>query len=37
LNVVTFGIYFWGDPFMCFSDRQRTQHDRMAGSIVRHL
>jgi uncharacterized RDD family membrane protein YckC len=37
LNVFTFGIYFWVDAFMCFGDRQRTLHDRLANSVVRHL
>ncbi|WP_157437516.1 RDD family protein [Actinoplanes subtropicus] len=37
LNVFTLGIYFWVDSFMCFGDRQRTLHDRMANSIVRYL
>jgi hypothetical protein len=37
LNLVTFGIYFWIDAFLCFGDRQRTAHDRMANSVVRHL
>jgi hypothetical protein len=37
LNVVSFGIYFWVDAFMIFGDRQRTLHDRMANSIVRHV
>jgi uncharacterized RDD family membrane protein YckC len=37
LNVVSFGIYFWVDSFMVFGDRQRTMHDRMANSIVRHV
>lgn len=37
LNVVTFGIYFLVDSFMIFGDRQRTLHDRMANSIVRHV
>jgi uncharacterized RDD family membrane protein YckC len=36
LNTVTFSIYFWIDSFMVFGDRQRTLHDRMANSIVRH-
>ena len=35
LNLVTFGIYFWIDAFMCLGDRQRTLHDRMANSVVR--
>ena len=35
LNLVTLGIYFWIDAFMCLGDRQRTLHDRMANSIVR--
>jgi uncharacterized RDD family membrane protein YckC len=37
LNLVTFGIYFLVDSFMIFGDRQRTLHDRMANSIVRHV
>lgn len=37
LNVVTFGVYFWVDCFLVFGDRQRTLHDRMANSVVRHL
>jgi uncharacterized RDD family membrane protein YckC len=36
LNAVSCGIYFWVDALMVFGDRQRTLHDRMAGSIVRH-
>jgi uncharacterized RDD family membrane protein YckC len=36
LNIFTVGIYFWVDSFMVLGDRQRTLHDRMAGSIVRH-
>ncbi|SNY53566.1 RDD family protein [Paractinoplanes atraurantiacus] len=37
LDVVTLSVYFWVDAFTVFGDRQRTLHDRMAGSIVRHL
>jgi uncharacterized RDD family membrane protein YckC len=37
LNVITFGIYFWVDSFTLFGDRQRTLHDRMANSVVRHV
>jgi uncharacterized RDD family membrane protein YckC len=37
LNLVTFGIYFWVDSFVGLGDRQRTLHDRMANSIVRHV
>lgn len=37
LNFVSLSIYFWVDSFMVFGDRQRTAHDRMANSIVRHL
>jgi uncharacterized RDD family membrane protein YckC len=37
LNLVSFGIYFLIDSFMIFGDRQRTLHDRMANSIVRHV
>ncbi|WP_433362398.1 RDD family protein [Actinoplanes sp. CA-142083] len=37
LDAVSCGIYFWVDSFMVFGDRQRTLHDRMAGSIVRHV
>ncbi|XVV10089.1 RDD family protein [Actinoplanes sp. CA-131856] len=37
LDVVTLSVYFWIDAFTVFGDRQRTLHDRMAGSIVRHL
>jgi uncharacterized RDD family membrane protein YckC len=36
LDLFTFGIYFWIDAFMCFGDRQRTVHDRIANSIVRY-
>lgn len=36
LNVVSIGIYFWVDSLMILGDRQRTLHDRMANSIVRH-
>jgi uncharacterized RDD family membrane protein YckC len=36
LSLVTIGIYPWIDAFMVFGDRQRTLHDRMADSIVRH-
>jgi uncharacterized RDD family membrane protein YckC len=36
-NLVTISIYFWIDSFMVFGDRQRTLHDRMAGSMVRHV
>ena len=37
LNAISFSIYFWVDSFMVFGDRQRTLHDRMANSIVRHV
>ena len=37
LNAVSFSVYFWVDSFMVFGDRQRTLHDRMANSIVRHV
>ena len=37
LNAVTFSVYFWVDAFMVFGDRQRTLHDRMANSVVRHV
>jgi uncharacterized RDD family membrane protein YckC len=37
LNTVTFSIYAWIDCFSVFGERQRTVHDRMAGSIVRHV
>jgi uncharacterized RDD family membrane protein YckC len=37
LNLVSAGIYFWVDSLMVFGDRQRTLHDRMANSIVRHI
>lgn len=36
LNTVSFSVYFWVDSFMVFGDCQRTLHDRMANSIVRH-
>jgi uncharacterized RDD family membrane protein YckC len=36
LNMISFGIYAWVDGFMVFGDRQRTLHDRMSNSIVRH-
>jgi uncharacterized RDD family membrane protein YckC len=36
LNFISFSIFFWIDTFMVFGDRQRTLHDRMANSIVRH-
>jgi hypothetical protein len=35
-NLISFGIYFWIDSFMVLGDRQRTLHDRMSNSIVRH-
>jgi uncharacterized RDD family membrane protein YckC len=37
LALCTFSIYFWVDSLMVFGDRQRTLHDRMASSIVRHV
>ena len=37
LNAVTFGVYSLVDCFMVFGDRQRTLHDRLANSIVRHV
>jgi hypothetical protein len=37
LNLMTISIYFWIDSFMVLGDRQRTLHDRMAGSVVRHV
>lgn len=37
LNLVTFSVYFLVDSFMIFGERQRTLHDRMASSIVRHI
>ncbi|MBU2670397.1 RDD family protein [Actinoplanes bogorensis] len=37
LNLVSAGVYFWVDSFMVFGERQRTLHDRMANSIVRHI
>ena len=36
LNLISFGVYSWVDSFMVFGDRQRTLHDRIAGSVVRH-
>jgi uncharacterized RDD family membrane protein YckC len=36
LNAVSCSLYFWVDSFMVFGDRQRTLHDRMANSVVRH-
>lgn len=36
LNLVTFSIYAFVDAFMVFGDRQRTLHDRLANSLVRH-
>ena len=36
LNVISIGVYSWVDALMIFGERQRTLHDRMAGSIVRH-
>jgi uncharacterized RDD family membrane protein YckC len=36
LNIVSFGIYSWVDAFMVFGDRQRTLHDRISNSLVRH-
>jgi uncharacterized RDD family membrane protein YckC len=37
LNIVTLTVYTWVDCFTVFGDRQRTLHDRMSGSIVRHV
>ena len=37
LNLMTISIYFWIGSFMVVGDRQRTLHDRMAGSVVRHV
>jgi uncharacterized RDD family membrane protein YckC len=37
LSLVSLGIYVWVDAFMILGDRQRTLHDRMANSIVRHV
>jgi uncharacterized RDD family membrane protein YckC len=36
LNMLTFSVYFLIDSFMVFGDRQRTLHDRMVNSVVRH-
>ena len=37
LNAVSFSVWFWVDSFMVFGDRQRTLHDRIANSVVRHV
>lgn len=37
LSAATCSIYVWVDAFMVLGDRQRTAHDRMANSIVRHV
>ncbi len=37
LNIFTLGIYFWVDSLMVLGEGGRTLHDRMAGSVVRHL
>ncbi len=37
LSGISLGIYFWVDAFMIFGERQRTLHDRMANSVVRHV
>ena len=37
LSGISLSIYFWVDAFMVFGERQRTLHDRMANSIVRHV
>ncbi|WP_433302979.1 RDD family protein [Actinoplanes sp. CA-030573] len=34
LSSVTCSIYLWVDGFMVFGERNRTLHDRMAGSVV---
>ncbi|MEV0719411.1 RDD family protein [Asanoa sp. NPDC050611] len=36
LNIFTCSVWFLVDSFMIFGDRQRTLHDRMANSVVRH-
>ncbi|WP_229070936.1 RDD family protein [Actinoplanes sp. DH11] len=36
-SMITFGVYFWVNALMILGDGQRTLHDRMAGSVVRHL
>jgi uncharacterized RDD family membrane protein YckC len=37
LNIFTLGVYSLVDALMVFGDCQRTAHDRMANSLVRHL
>jgi uncharacterized RDD family membrane protein YckC len=37
IGSVSFGIFFWIDSLMIFGDGQRTLHDRMANSVVRHV
>jgi RDD family len=37
LGMITLSVYFWVDSFTVFGDRQRTLHDRMANSVVRHV
>ena len=37
LNLISGSIYFWVDSFMIFGERQRTLHDRISNSIVRHV
>lgn len=34
LSSVTCSIYLWVDGFMVFGERNRTLHDKMAGSVV---
>lgn len=37
LSSISFGVYFWIDSLMVLGDGQRTLHDRMANSVVRHV
>lgn len=37
LSSITLGVYFWIDSLMVLGDGQRTLHDRMANSVVRHV
>jgi uncharacterized RDD family membrane protein YckC len=37
LGTITCGVYGLVDAFMVFGDQQRTLHDKMANSVVRHL
>ncbi|SDZ64610.1 RDD family protein [Asanoa ishikariensis] len=37
LGMLTCGVYGLVDSFMVFGDRQRTLHDKMSNSVVRHV